>query len=321
MRTILRAPLVLVASALALVVGGSLAAPPAFAAAAPPTHFTVGAISTSQMSLFWYRANGDASGYEVSNGNVSRIVLPSTGSTVSYVWGGMSPNQYMCFHIRTLSSAGASGWIPNGIQDSTYRCAFTPNANGDLLSLPLAGPDADIGFYGLHDDNFGYIKDDGPGGKGYSFSNSGSPYKYSLDFVAQPQEAEYVTAVRDGTVLAASNACDTVLVNSGSQWWVYLHLKPTVTSGMSVTRGSLLGELAAPYPPPKHINPNCPNEYSDAYHVHLAVANPTGKYTATYVTLQNMYFCGHPVRKTATGDVILEGLTIRTQQEFTVPRC
>ena len=282
--------------------------------ASPPTHFTVGAISTSAISLTWNRANDDGSGYEVSNGVVSRTVFPSTGSSVSYVWGGLSPNTYMCFRIRTLSSAGASGWVPNGSNDSNYRCAFTPHANSDLLAFPLAGTDAQIGPLGLHDDNFRSIRDDRTGIT-YSFTGYGNGYNYSLDFLAIPNSSRNVTAVRAGTVLATWAQCHLVVVASGKQWWFYLHVVPSVTSGMSVTRGSVLGKLNAPFPT------GCSGETSDWYHVHFVVANQTGPRTAAYATLQNMFFCGHPVRQTATGEIILEGLTIRTNQVFTVPKC
>jgi hypothetical protein len=62
---------------------------------------------------------------------------------------------------------------------------------------------------------------------------------------------------------------------------------------------------------------------SDAAHVHLAVAAPQGRDHATYVTLQDRYFCGHRVIKVDNNNqnIILEGLTHQTMQRFSVPQC
>lgn len=320
MKRFVRAPLALVTAVVVLVGSGTVLGSPAFAATAPPTHFTVGAISTGQMRLTWHRAAGDVAGYEVFNGNESRMVQPSAGSsTVSYVWGGMRPEQYMCFRIRTRG-AESSTWVPDGVDDSAYRCAFTPRSDDDLHSLPLAGLGAAVGIEKLHGANFNPIRDDSSG-REYRFANPGD--SLSIDVLARPRLAADVTAVRSGIVRAVWRACDLVLVNSGDLWWIYMHVKPKpgVALGYAVERGVAFAELVPPYPASNgHYNPTCKGQYSDAYHVHLAAAKPVGAYTAQYVSLEGMRFCGHPLW--SIGDnVILEGLTVRTNQEFTIPRC
>lgn len=97
--------------------------PPPASAPAAPSNLTVTAVSPHDIKLTWQENSSNETGFEISNGVVSRKVGPAKPS---YTWGGLAPRTYMCFRIRAYNSVGDSAWAPN--VSPWYRCTTTPAA-------------------------------------------------------------------------------------------------------------------------------------------------------------------------------------------------
>jgi hypothetical protein len=183
---------------------------PAITAAQPPApaDLTVGAVSTPAILVKWSDRSTNEMGFEVFNGNEVRRV---SADETEYVWGGMTPSEYMCFRVRSFNSSGFSPWVP--ADTPYYRCAVTPRSPAELLAFPISG-DSNLGSYGLHDDNFGSVQDDTIHAV-YRFNNSGPGpgFTSSRDFISEGKASVY--SVRAGTGLAAWDQCEVVVVESG----------------------------------------------------------------------------------------------------------
>jgi hypothetical protein len=101
---------------------GQASGPPA-----APTNLTVTPTAPSAVRLTWTDNSSNESGFEINNGVTSRLVK---ANRISYTWGSLKPNTYMCFHIRAYNSAGDSSWDPN--VSPYYVCTTTPN----VVSVP-----------------------------------------------------------------------------------------------------------------------------------------------------------------------------------------
>ena len=83
---------------------------------AVPTNQTATAISGTSIRVNWTDTSGNEAGFQITNG----VTTVSVGAnTTTYTWGGLSPNTYMCFAIRSQNAAGTSAWTP-------YACTTTP---------------------------------------------------------------------------------------------------------------------------------------------------------------------------------------------------
>ena len=142
----------------------------------------------------------------------------------------------------------------------------------------------------------------------------------SLDIIAiDPAAGTAVLPLAAGTVLAASPACQTVLVDHGNGTWVeYVHLKVSVTDGAPVTPSTRLGTvmpaLPAGFVPPA----GCSGLNSDAPHVHVAFLSGDDRTRqGQYLSMKGRVLCGYPV----SADGLLVGLVGAIQMNFTVPDC
>lgn len=189
-------------------------------------------------------------------------------------------------------------------------------------ALPFsAGTSVYIGPLGLHDHNFGSMKDDRTG-KVFTFPNKRT--NDSLDFVLATQtpggtSTIPTTSAASGTVLAVWGICQLVLIDHNNGWWsMYLHLANIqVVSGNTVNPGTILGYPTTNKPPRV-----CGSVESTAQHVHFVLLNGSGT-TGTYVSSLGKVFCGHQVVELNNDptDIILQGLTQTKDQVFTVPAC
>jgi hypothetical protein len=142
----------------------------------------------------------------------------------------------------------------------------------------------------------------------------------SLDIVAiDPAAGTPVLPLAAGTVLAASPACQTVLVDHGNGTWVeYVHLQVSVTDGTPVTTttqlGTVMSALPAGFVPPA----GCSGLNSDAPHVHFAFLSGDDRTRqGHYLSMKGRVLCGYPV----SADGLLVGLVSAIQTNFTVPDC
>lgn len=91
----------------------------------PPVALEVSALNSSTIRLTWEVRNSDVftgrSGFEISNGEVSRFSQPDE---TSWDWAYLAPGTYMCFKVRAVNGVGSSWWEPN--VEPWYRCATTP---------------------------------------------------------------------------------------------------------------------------------------------------------------------------------------------------
>lgn len=147
----------------------------------------------------------------------------------NYVWGNLTPNQYMCFRVRSFNGSGFSAWV--SADTPYYRCAVTPRTRAELLAFPISG-NSHIGSHGLHDDNFGGVRDDTTNTE-YVFNSSGAGNSFSLDLISPGDTS--VHSVRAGNVLAVRRQCELVVVDSGDVWFVYVHIIPS--SGLQAVPG------------------------------------------------------------------------------------
>ncbi|MBF6558407.1 MAG: hypothetical protein IVW52_20115 [Acidimicrobiales bacterium] len=104
-----------------------------------------------------------------------------------------------------------------------------------------------------------------------------------------------------------------VLVDQGAGTWVeYLHLNVVVSSGETVARDTVLGNLLPAY---DHTGTVC-NDKSSPPHVHMAFLEGSGT-SGQYVSMQSQILCGHTVD--ANGDLV--GLGNAGGTFFAVPDC
>jgi serine/threonine protein kinase len=92
-------------------------------APAAASNLTVTAVDAHDIRLDWQDNSGSETGFEISNGVVSRSTGPNS---TSYTWGSLAPGTYMCFKIRAHNSAGDSPWEPD--VSPWYRCTTTPRS-------------------------------------------------------------------------------------------------------------------------------------------------------------------------------------------------
>jgi hypothetical protein len=102
----------------------------------PPSNLTVIATDSTHIGISWQDNSNNEAGFEVNNGNESRIVGPNL---TSYVWPS-TPGSYMCVKVRAVNSAGASPWEPS--VSPYYRCTTTPGAKNSTPpdGTPCTGP-------------------------------------------------------------------------------------------------------------------------------------------------------------------------------------
>lgn len=146
--------------------GGSVAppvAPPVQKTAPPaPSNLIAKPGDPTSIELSW-SGSGDASGFEINNGETSRS---APGNAKRYVWTGLHAGEYMCFKIRAISDGGQSAWTPQS--SPYYVCATTPDlVSGD--GAPSAPTD-------VHTDQFyGTLKwtDTSPNEQGFHIYQNG----------------------------------------------------------------------------------------------------------------------------------------------------
>lgn len=99
----------------------TVTAPPTSTAPAAPSNLTATAVDQHDIKLTWHDNSSNETGFEINNGVTSR----NTGAnSTTYTWGGLAPGTYMCFKIRSYSSAGDSAWDPSA--SPYYVCTTTP---------------------------------------------------------------------------------------------------------------------------------------------------------------------------------------------------
>ena len=98
-----------------------LGGPPTGTATAAPTGLTVVASGPHAMLISWDDRSTGETGFEVNNGEVSRLVGPDV---TSYTWDGLPGGNYMCVHVRSLNGSDSSPWEP--ADAPYYRCTTTP---------------------------------------------------------------------------------------------------------------------------------------------------------------------------------------------------
>jgi YVTN family beta-propeller protein len=214
-------------------------------------------------------------------------------------------------------------YVANSNDNTVSVIADGPGSGANWAFPFAAGTSAQIGLYGIHDDNFSGMQDDRTHAT-FAFANYTATT--ALDIVLPPSTLGTstipATSVASGTVLAVWAPCQLVLIDHGNGWWAtYLHLANIpVTSGDAVTTGSILGY-------PTTVKPTlsrCKNVNSSAEHVHLAfLRGSDAKRTGTFVTLLGQAFCSHRVLELNSDptNIILKGLTTTKGQVFTVPSC
>jgi len=106
-------------------------APPPVAPSGLPARGT----GETAIRLTWTDESTNESGFEINNGDVSRTV----GADVQeYVWDGLTPGTYMCFHLRAVGDTGVSAWHPE--TPPFYVCATTtaePSPTVDLVAYGI----------------------------------------------------------------------------------------------------------------------------------------------------------------------------------------
>lgn len=70
-------------------------------------------VRIERLQLEWDCVPGDAEGFEVDNGETSRIVTSGCDGRGFYNWYLDGP-EYMCFRVRAFNSGGTSEWVPLG---------------------------------------------------------------------------------------------------------------------------------------------------------------------------------------------------------------
>jgi Cutinase/Fibronectin type III domain len=109
-------------------------------APAAPSGLTVTAAGPHDIKLNWRDNSGNETGFEISNGVVSRNV---GANSTAYTWSGLAPGTYMCFRVRAHNSAGNSAWEP-GVSP-WYRCTTTPKGT----PAPKSCPTVLLGLHGM----------------------------------------------------------------------------------------------------------------------------------------------------------------------------
>ena len=231
--------------------------------------------------------------------------------------------------IVALSACGPAGSPSTTATPSALPSAAAVGQPAAVTSfgLPLpAGTLAQLGSKRLHDDNFSSLT--GTSGLVYTLVGSGADATSnppgvpdaSLDIIAiDPAAGTPVLPLAAGTVLAASPACQTVLVDHGNGTWVeYVHLQVSVTDGTPVAPSKELGTVM-PVLPAGFVPPaGCSGLNSDAPHVHFAFLSGDDRTRqGHYLSMKGQVLCGYPV----SPDGLLVGLVSAIQTNFTVPDC